>query len=82
MLLKKKRASTTDLSNNGEDQNLPDDDMGKFLKFLNIFFILGCVISNLMDKIIWLAEMMPYVVILYALIQLFLRDFNYFVINR
>ena len=30
MLLKKKRASTTDLSNNGDDQNLPDDDMGKF----------------------------------------------------
>ena len=37
MLLKKKRASTTDLSNNGDDQNLPDDDMGKFLKFLDIF---------------------------------------------
>ena len=32
MLLKKKRASTTDLSNNGETmENLPDDDMGKFI---------------------------------------------------
>ena len=71
MLLKKKRASTTDLSNNGEDQNLPDDDMGKFLKFLNIFFILGCGISNWMVKIIWLPEMMPYVVIFYTLIQSF-----------
>ena len=42
MLLKKKRASTTDLSNNGDDQNLPDDDMGKFLKFFfKIFFHFG-----------------------------------------
>ena len=69
MLLKKKRASTTDLSNNGDDQNLPDDDMGKFLKFLKYFSILGCGISNLMVKIIWLVEMMPYVAIFYRLIQ-------------
>ena len=61
MLLKKKRASTTDLSNNGDDQNLPDDDMGRLLKFFfNIFSILGCGILDLIVKTIWLAEMMPY----------------------
>ena len=31
MLLKKKRASTTDLSNKDDDQNLPDDDLGNGL---------------------------------------------------
>ena len=41
MLLKKKRASTTDLSNNGDDQNLPEDDLGKLLKFFFISFHFG-----------------------------------------
>ena len=77
MLLKKKRASTTDLSNNGDDQNLPEDDLGKFLKFFNIFPFLGRGISNLMVKIIWLVEMMPYVVIFYTLIQSFYHDFDF-----
>ena len=56
MLLKKKRASTTDLSNNGDDQSLPEDDLGKFLKFFLYLSILGCEISNLMVKITYLVS--------------------------